>query len=536
SVILASPSSSTATAGQRRRRSSAAKHPPSLNLHDGSEARGRLGTTTGVSGGSPGGTLPVIPGTPANFDMSSRSPSPHPGGWSSPGLNTPYDTGGRTSPLRGYANGGAHSVTWASAQAKSAEVKGYTAFNPRNQGFFGRHFRRISTSLPFSYAEKEKLGRGRYQGNKAVQYLNRIGRTLWRLRKSVGLLLFLVLSITLFYVTPLHRIWRRSSLLGGGSKFVLILAANQGGGVMEWKGPREWAIERDSVKNKKKYTQNWGYDLEIVDMSTKKRYAHEWRESWEKVDTIRNAMRKYPHAEWKALHLAKFWWLDTNTFIMEPSYSLQSHIFKQLDDITYRDINVYNPLNISHPPTDAYLDPETRSAKGDGKHNSINLIVPQDCGGFNLGSFFVRRSVWTDRLLDIWWDPVGYEQKHMEWEHKEQDALEYMYTNQPWIRPHVAFIHQRKVNSFPPGACGEKGDDPKIHYNEKDRDFLVNMAGCEWGRDCWAEMYNYRQLSNRLNRNPWEKFKDWISDSVKHMKESKKKDEKNKEKEKKGNH
>src|SRR4051794_19215311 len=67
---------------------------------------------------------------------------------------------------------------------------------------------------------------------------------------------------------------------------------------MEWKGPREWAIERDSVKNKKKYTRKWGYDLEIVDMSTKKRYAHEWRESWEKVDTIRNAMRKYPHAEW----------------------------------------------------------------------------------------------------------------------------------------------------------------------------------------------------------------------------------------------
>lgn len=70
---------------------------------------------------------------------------------------------------------------------------------------------------------------------------------------------------------------------------------------MEWKGPREWAIERDSVKNKKKYTKNWGYDLEIVDMSTKKRYAHEWRESWEKVDTIRNAMRKYPHAEWWVL-------------------------------------------------------------------------------------------------------------------------------------------------------------------------------------------------------------------------------------------
>jgi mannan polymerase II complex MNN10 subunit len=96
--------------------------------------------------------------------------------------------------------------------------------------------------------------------------------------------------------------YRRSATFGGGgSKYVVILAANQGGGVMEWKGPREWAIERDSVKNKKKYTKKWGYELEIVDMSTKKRYAHEWRESWEKVDTIRNAMRKYPHAEWCVL-------------------------------------------------------------------------------------------------------------------------------------------------------------------------------------------------------------------------------------------
>lgn len=67
---------------------------------------------------------------------------------------------------------------------------------------------------------------------------------------------------------------------------------------MEWKGPREWAIERDSVRNKRKYATRWGYDLEIVDMATKKRYAHEWRESWEKVDTIKKAMHDYPKAEW----------------------------------------------------------------------------------------------------------------------------------------------------------------------------------------------------------------------------------------------
>lgn len=69
---------------------------------------------------------------------------------------------------------------------------------------------------------------------------------------------------------------------------------------MEWKGPREWAIERDSVRNKKAYAARWGYELEIVDMATKKRYAHEWRESWEKVDTLKRLMHKYPNAEWYA--------------------------------------------------------------------------------------------------------------------------------------------------------------------------------------------------------------------------------------------
>jgi mannan polymerase II complex MNN10 subunit len=207
---------------------------------------------------------------------------------------------------------------------------------------------------------------------------------------------------------------------------------------------------------------------------------------------------------------------------MEPSYSLQSHIFNNLADNTYRDINVYNPLNITHPPVGEYLDPATLSPVGDNKSESINLIVPQDCSGFTLGTFFVRRSQWSDWLLDVWWDPVCYEQKHMEWEHKEQDALEYSYTTQPWIRSHTAFIPQRKVNAFPPGACGGdngKALSPRFHYHETERDFMVNMAGCEWGRDCWAEMYKYRNLSKKLNRSRWEKVKDALADRWKSVRD-----------------
>lgn len=270
---------------------------------------------------------------------------------------------------------------------------------------------------------------------------------------------------------------------------------------MTWKGAKEWAVERDSIANKKAYAERWGYHLEIKDMSTKKRYAHEWRESWEKVDVIKQTMRQYPKAEW-------FWWLDLHTFIMEPSISLQSHIFNHLQNVTYRDINVYNPLNITHPPSKEeffYIDEVAKSAVGDDRGESINIIVPQDCGGFNLGSFFIKRSEFSERLLDIWWDPVGYEQKHMEWEHKEQDTLEYLYTHQPWIRTGTAFIPQRMINAFPPGACSETPDDPRIFYSEKDRDFVVNMAGCEWGRDCWGEMASYRKVSERLNSGWWRK-------------------------------
>lgn len=208
--------------------------------------------------------------------------------------------------------------------------------------------------------------------------------------------------------------------------------------------------------------------------------------------------------------LRRFWWLDLDTWIMEYEHSLQDHIFNDLASNTYRDINVYNPMNISHPLTDLYLDALDRSPSGDQDPSSINMILSQDCSGFNLGSFFLRRSLWTDRLLDALWDPAMYELKHIEWEQKEQSALQHMYTTQPWIRSNVAFIPQRQINSFPLGACGDEFDE-RFHYPENGRDFVVNMAGCQFGRDCWGEIYTYRERSNWLNRTRWERLKDGLN-------------------------
>ncbi|OJI79735.1 alpha-1,6-mannosyltransferase [Aspergillus tubingensis] len=443
----------------------------------------------------------------------SRSPSPHPAGagWSSPGLTSPS---GSTTPHNGFLSPnpiGASGISWAAAKAKSDEVRGYPSFSTKNSGFFSRSRRQLSATLPRfrlgsgspnGYVDKDEFGRGRPL-SPATGWRLGFGRSVLRRRRSRLLvaLIFLLLGYMFFGASLLQK-YRRSPL-GGGRKFVIILESNIEGGVMEWKGAREWAIERNSVWNKKNYVERWGYELETVNMLAKKRYSHEWRESWEKVDLIRETMRKHPDAEW-------FWWLDLSTWIMEYSYSLQDHIFDRLDEIIYRDINVYNPLNISHPPDDAYLDEVSRSPNGDGDPSSVHMLLSQDCGGFNLGSFFIRRSLWADRLLDAWWDPVMYEQKHMEWEHKEQDAMEYLYATQPWVRSHVGFLPQRYINSYPQGACGDEID-PNVHYQEDERDFLVNMAGCQYGRDCWAEMYQYREISKQLNLTWWERMKDKLN-------------------------
>lgn len=144
----------------------------------------------------------------------SRSPSPRPGGgWASPGLSSPYiDVSGRSSPAAGYrgSNGGS-SVTWESAKAKSEGVNGYPSFSTQNNGFFNRHYRSISNSLPRfnggsekSYAEKEKLGRGRWlpaDGGKLARLRIMARNTSRKTRMRLLAILAFIVMIILFYTT-----------------------------------------------------------------------------------------------------------------------------------------------------------------------------------------------------------------------------------------------------------------------------------------------------------------------------------------------
>ena len=310
----------------------------------------------------------------------------------------------------------------------------------------------------------------------AMRYVNVASRFV-RQRK---LLLLLAVAALLSVCTLLLSLGRLPHLNFGSPRYVIILGANKGGGVLQRKGAKEWDLEKVSIRNKRDYAERHGYNLAVKDMTAKKRYTHEWRESWEIIDIIRETMRQFPRAEW-------FWWVDLNSYIMEPQHSLDKIMRNHLSEFE-RNVSSYNPANfdLDLPFVDY--------------SQNINMVLTQDCSGFSLGSFFIRQSQWADLLLDTIWDPVFYEQKHMEWIHSEQSALEYMYNTQAWVRSGVAFAPQRQFNSYPLGACGEASGDQRIFYQKQGRDFMVNLAGCDWGRDCWSEIMECKRTSADLHR------------------------------------
>ncbi len=158
-------------------------------------------------------------GTPA-FPMSlSRSPSPlEDGGWSSPGLTAPFaDGSGRHSPADGLrpTNANGNNVTWAGAKKKSEIVNGGKVSFSQSPGFLNRHMRSLSNSLPrfnlggdYSYAEKEKLGRGRWtakDGSMTGRVKSSVLKFIRKSRLRFIIIMGVLLTIILFSFTRKFR-------------------------------------------------------------------------------------------------------------------------------------------------------------------------------------------------------------------------------------------------------------------------------------------------------------------------------------------
>lgn len=113
---------------------------------------------------------------------------------------------GKSGQRKSYGQLDTNGPTWAGAQERSAKVNGLDS-SKQGGGFFGRHFRSLSTSLPTfqkgvekDYSEKEKLGRGRSLG-----VLKSLGSVLtrqgWRMRVPLAIVGTVVLAVVLFLAT-----------------------------------------------------------------------------------------------------------------------------------------------------------------------------------------------------------------------------------------------------------------------------------------------------------------------------------------------
>lgn len=186
----------------------------------------------GVEGaGWDGPGLVASPLTPPILGTSGREGRDGGSGIGSVRSRSPEKDKDRRKKAYGNLNGGQRSqgVTWDRAKASSARVNGYPSYQSRNQGFFARHMRRLSSvGLPsFAYGaqeeerlygEKEKLGRGRiawswkgvgrslaevrhWRSEDWKELARRAGRMIARRKKQVMVLLFCILCIVL-YNTP----------------------------------------------------------------------------------------------------------------------------------------------------------------------------------------------------------------------------------------------------------------------------------------------------------------------------------------------
>ena len=80
--------------------------------------------------------------------------------------------------------------------------------------------------------------------------------------------------------------------------------------------------------------------------------------------------------------------------------------------------------------------------------SEIDIILTEDKGGLNLGSFFVRNTPAMRLLIDILQDPilVNYGDEHFRL--REQDLLLHLTLEHPALRERVGFVPQRLINAY----------------------------------------------------------------------------------------
>ncbi|KAK2072975.1 hypothetical protein P8C59_007292 [Phyllachora maydis] len=163
--------------------------------------------------------------------------------------------------------------------------------------------------------------------------------------------------------------------------------------------------------------------------------------SWAKVVAMRHAMTLFPDA-------AYFWFLDHDSFVMNPLLRIEEHVMKpaRLESLMMKD----------HPvvPPDSII-----KTFGHLKGQDVDFVLTQDKDGLSVSSFIIRNGEWALFFFETWFDPIY---RSYNFQKAEAHALEHIVQWHPTILSKLALIPQRIINSYNKDGKGEAYKDGDI--------------------------------------------------------------------------
>ncbi|KAK4214447.1 hypothetical protein QBC37DRAFT_283736 [Rhypophila decipiens] len=220
----------------------------------------------------------------------------------------------------------------------------------------------------------------------------------------------------------------------------------------------------DTIKeNRMQYAEKHGYQTffpSAEDYDLKKAPA-----SWASVVASRHALTKYPDAYF-------VWFLDQNSFIMNPSLKIEQDIMApaKIESLMKKDQPVV--------PPDSIIKTFSHLRGGD-----VDFVLTQDKEGLSVGSFIVRNGEWGEFMLETWFDPIY---RSYNFQRAETHALEHIVQWHPTILAKMAIVDQNVINSYSNGKTGQE---------YKEGDLAVRFPDCAaaGAQACETEAQKYAQ-------------------------------------------
>lgn len=175
--------------------------------------------------------------------------------------------------------------------------------------------------------------------------------------------------------------------------------------------------------------------------------------TWTKVVAMRHALTQFPDATY-------FWYVDIDTFIMNPALAIERDIMAAT--------NLEEKMIVDHPvvPPDSIIHTFSHL-----KAEDVHFVVTQDKDGLATNSWLVRNSEWSRYFLDTWFDPTY---RSYNFQKAETHALvspslfaeevappnklsqEHIVQWHPTILSNLALVPQRFINSYDTSDKGQE--------------------------------------------------------------------------------